>query len=59
VLLKEASFAHQGCICLIRNAEKNCNIVKYDYSIHFNNVIYSCDGKAEFSAANSPVFSVA
>ncbi len=24
----------------------------------FENVIYSCDGKAEFSVANTPVFSV-
>ncbi len=59
------SYAHQGCIYLIKNTVKH-----YFYGIllqfqttvlYFNillNVIYSCDGKTEFSAAITPVCSV-
>ncbi len=44
---------------LIENTVKTCNIVKYYYifkltvlHVHiFYNIIYSCDGKAEFSAS--------
>ncbi len=53
------------CIYLIKKYCKNCNngkyyILKQLFSIHniFENVLYSCDGKANFSAAITPVFSV-
>ncbi len=29
---KDSFYAHLGCICLIKNAEKNSNIVKYYYN---------------------------
>ncbi len=35
------------------------NFKYFFYCIIFLNVIYSCGGKAEFSAAISPVFSLA
>ncbi len=60
------SFAHQGCIYLIKKyREKNCNIVKYYYnlkqqfSIYYTlkyNLLLWC--KAEFSSTIIPVFSV-
>ncbi len=28
---KNVSYAHQSCIYLIKNIDKNCNIVKYYY----------------------------
>jgi len=27
------SYAHQACVSLIKNTEKNCNIVKYYYNL--------------------------
>ncbi len=33
MFLKELSFAHKGCIYLIKNREKNSNIVKYYYNL--------------------------
>ncbi len=54
------SHAHEGCFFPLN--KKYSNKVKY-YSklkelLIFYNAIYSCDGKAEFSAAITPVFSV-
>ncbi len=65
-------YAHQSCIYLIKfiwyckKICKNSSIVKYHYnikwlfsiSIYFKISVYSCDDKAEFSAAITPVFSV-
>ncbi len=50
-------YAHRGCIYLIKIF---CNIVKYVDNLKelFSIVIYSCDGKAEFSVVITPVFSV-
>ncbi len=33
MFLKEVSYAHQACIYLIKNTEKNNNIVKYFYNL--------------------------
>jgi len=33
MFLKEVSSAHQGCIYLIKNTNKNGNIVKYYYNL--------------------------
>jgi len=48
----------QGCIYLIKKYSKNCYNVKYYYNLRhvfyfniFQNIIYSCDCKAEFSAS--------
>ncbi len=43
------SNAHQGCIYLITNTVKNCNIVKYHYNLKtFYSVVYSYDAKLNF-----------
>ncbi len=49
---KEVSHAYQGSIYLIKCTVILWNIILYNYVFYFNiflNVIYSCDGKAEFS----------
>ncbi len=63
--LKDISYAHQGCIYLIENTVKqfNCEILlQFKISVFyfniFENIIYSCVGKAEFSAAITSAFSV-
>ncbi len=33
LFLKEATYAHQGCIYLITNDSKNSNSVKYYYNL--------------------------
>ncbi len=33
MFFKEASSAHQGCIYLMKNTEKNSNIVKYYWNL--------------------------
>ncbi len=54
---------HQRCIYLVRNTVQtvilwNNIIILNNYILIYFNVIYSCDCKAEFSAAITPVFSV-
>jgi len=46
-LLKEDSFAHLGCIYLIKNIV--LHVIFFLYI--FKNVMYSCNGKDEFPAA--------
>ncbi len=66
IFLKEVSYAHQGCIYLIKNTVKtlllwNTVTISSNSFFYFNillNVIYYCDGKTEFSAAITPVYSV-
>ncbi len=62
LFLKEGSYAQPSCFYLIRNT-MNSNIIKYSKINSFNknkycflvktfsNVVCSCDGRAEFSAA--------
>ncbi len=56
------NFFHQGCIYLIENTVKTVimwNIITiWNNCFLFEYIIYLCDGKAEFSAATTPVFSV-
>ncbi len=42
MFFKEVSYAHRGCIYLIKNTEKNCNIVQYFYDLKwlFSILIY-------------------
>ncbi len=62
MFLKEVFYAQQGCIYVIINVVKqyNCEIllqfeITAVYLNIFSNVIYSCDGKVEFSAVITPV----
>ncbi len=48
-------------IKVVNYSKKHCDIAQFKIIIYFNifwNVIYFCDGKAEFSAVITPVFSV-
>ncbi len=47
------SYAHQGCNIVKMLLQFKRTVV---HMIIFLKVIYSCDGKVEFSAAVSPVF---
>ncbi len=59
MLLKGVSYAHKGCIYVINNTAKTVVSIFLQYKITlfyfniFSNVIYVCDGKAEFSTAIS------
>ncbi len=50
------------CIVMLPKAHVNSNIVKHHYNLNetfsAKYVVYSSDGKAELSAAATPVFSV-
>ncbi len=52
MFLKEVSYIHQGCIYLIKITVKIAmlwNIKKLHYYVSiFENVSYSCNGKADF-----------
>ncbi len=55
-VFKEVSYAHQGCIYLIRNTDKNWIFLKYYCNLHHSFLFeytlkYNLWGKAEFSAS--------